>query len=120
MSRKGDVAMPSSFTFDDAHKAAFGAQVLAAPWMQALVLAQAEKGAAFAKSIAPVDTGHFKDSIEADVYIRRIPKLDTPGPGRAVGRVTANDPRADVIEHGTAKTPRHRTLGRSLGVMGQL
>lgn len=112
--------MPSSFTFNHAHKEAFGAQVLAAGWMQELMLAQAQKGAAFAKSIAPVETGHFANSIEADVYVRRLPRIDTPGPGRAVGRVTANDPRAEWIELGTSKTPAHRTLGRSLDVMGQL
>lgn len=115
--------MTARFTFNTEHKIAFGAQVLASDWMQAEMLRRAKLGAAYAESIAPYDESrpageiHYRDTIEADVYVRRIPGLDTPGPGRAVGRVTANHPAADVIEHGTSKTPAHRTLGRSLDVM---
>lgn len=118
--------MASSFTFDTDHKAAFGAQVLAVDWMVQLMLRQAEKGAEHARSIAPYDESrppnelHYVDSIEADVYVRRVPGLDTPGPGRAVGRVTANDAIASIIEHGTRRTPAHRTLGRSLDAMRQM
>jgi hypothetical protein len=118
--------MAASFTFNAEHKAAFGAQVLAAPWMQSIMLSQAEKGAAFAEATAPYDESrppgeiHFKDSFEASVYVRTVPGLDTPGPGRAVGRVTSVDPRADVIENGTLRTPAHHTLRNSLQVMGQV
>ena len=112
--------MPSEFTFTTAHKVQFGAQVLAAPWMQALMLAQAEKGAEYARSIAPRRTGEYAESIEADVYVRTISNLDTPGPGRAVGRVTAGTDHAAIVEHGDGVRPGHRVLGRSLGAMGML
>lgn len=93
---------------------AFGKHVLEAEWMVADMLRRAELGAAAAKATAPKDTTAYTDSIEAEAGIR-------PATGRykrrAVGRVVANDPAAFQIEHGTKKTPAHRTLGSVLPVM---
>lgn len=95
---------------------AFDREVLAAAWMQAEMLRRAQAGAAHAEGIAPRRTGRYADSIGADVYVRRLPGVDGKS-GRAVGRVTATDPAAFQIEHGTKDTPAHRTLGRALDVM---
>ena len=105
--------MPASYRH---FYAAFDREVLAAAWMQAEMLRRAQAGAAFAQGIAPRRTGAYADSIGADVYVRRLPGLDGAS-GRAVGRVTATDPAAFQIEHGTQTSPAHRTLGRALDVM---
>lgn len=87
---------------------AFGKHVLEAEWMVAEMLRRAELGAAAAIAAAPRDTDAYADSISAVAGIR-------PARGRykrrAVGRVVADDPAAFQIEHGTQKTPPHRTLG---------
>lgn len=97
--------MPSSYSHDFQ---AFGRYVLSADWMVADMLARAEAGATAARAAAPRDTTAYADSIEAEAGIR-------PATGRykqrAVGRVIARDPDSFQIEHGTRKTPAHRTLG---------
>jgi hypothetical protein len=121
--------MGATFTFNHDHKVAFGEQVLAADWMADLMLRQAERGAAHARSISPRSDDdspgheHFQDHIEAGVYLRRIPGLDTPGPGRMVGRVSVDVEKvrhAPEVEFGTDRQAGHRPLGRSLDVMKKL
>ena len=76
------------------------------------VLAVAQKGAAFARSIAPVGgvrepdpfAGTFRDSIHAEEITKgRSGKLPA-------ARIVSEDPAAVSIEYGTAKTPEHHTF----------
>lgn len=87
---------------------AFGRHVLEADWMVAEMLRRAQLGEAAAVAAAPRESGAYADSITSEATIR-------PARGRykrrAVGRVIATDPAAFQIEHGTEKTPPHRTLG---------
>jgi hypothetical protein len=60
-----------------------------------------------AKAIAPVDTGAYRDSIEADV--------DFGGPGGEIRGVMFSDIRyAPYLEFGTSDTPTFATLRRAL------
>ena len=115
------MATTSTFKMTQADYDEFDRQVLCAPFMQAEMLRRAKLGAAYAQAIAPRETGEYADSIEADVYVRRIPVLDGRI-GRAVGRVSAGTDHADVVEFGHVipggVQQGHRVLGRSLGVMG--
>lgn len=58
----------------------------------------APKVVAYAKSIAPEDTGDFKDSIHAD---------------KNADRVGSNDPKANMLEWGTVDTPEFATFART-------
>ncbi len=61
----------------------------------------AEKGAAAARSIAPVASGAYRDSIHTD---------DSEG---LPVRIVADDFKAGWIEFGTSDTPKFRVLGRT-------
>lgn len=95
---------------------AFRELVLKAPWMEAEMLARAEKVARRAKEIAPVDEtgphpGRYRDSITASVHIRPGAK------GRAVGVISSDAPEARFIEFGTEKMAARRTLALALDVL---
>jgi hypothetical protein len=110
-----------------AFRRAFEEQVLCAPWMVAEMLKRAEAGAAYARSIAPVRTGAYRDSIQASAGIR--PLIGAGGwtngaanlggySRRAEGQVSAGTDHAAVIEFGDGDAERHRVLGRSMDAMG--
>jgi hypothetical protein len=76
------------------------------------VLDVARKGAAYARSIAPVGgatepdpfAGTFRDSIHAEeITTGRAGKLPA-------ARIVSEDPAAVAIEYGTSKTPEHHTF----------
>lgn len=60
----------------------------------------AEAGAEYAKSIAPVDTGTFRNSITAE-------EVD------GKWAIVSDDPAASYIEYGTEYTPEHATFART-------
>ena len=62
---------------------------------------RAESAAAAAQAIAPVATGAYRDSIEAQAGFAE---------NLAIGRVVAKDFKAGWIEFGTYKWPAHATL----------
>lgn len=97
------------------HKyAAFGKEVLRAPWMEGEMAARAEKIKAAAIALSPVDTGEYIGSFEVSTGIRATGK----GKRRAYGRVTNTSGHAQAVEFGWANTPRHRVLGRAAGTIG--
>lgn len=106
----GDVGV----TLEHDH-AAFSRQVLTAGFMLAAMQARAEAGAQYARSIAPVETGAYRDSIDASAYIRHGDPGDPDGL-RAVGRVEAGTDHAKDVEYGR-DGKGHRVLGRALDAM---
>ncbi len=92
----------------------FGDHVLAAGFMVAEMARRAEVGAEFARGIAPVETGEFKESIKAGADVR-------PSSGRykrrARGYVESDDEKAPWIEFGTHGRQGARVLGRALDAM---
>lgn len=72
----------------------------------ALLRAAAERAQANFQSIAPVETGEWRDSTEVSVGENER--------GFVVGRLSSNHPAALSIEFGTSDTPKHATLRRSL------
>jgi hypothetical protein len=83
--------------------------------MKAAMLVRAEKVKAVAESIAPVDTGgphpgRYKAafSVSSGVQVRKT--------GRAYAEVSNSAPYAFHVEFGTKTTPRHRTLGKAVGL----
>lgn len=66
---------------------------------------KAARIAGVAKSIAPVDTGAFRDSIDSDVV---------RGEAGFEGRVTTDSPYWFYLEYGTSDTPTFATLRRAL------
>lgn len=103
---------------------AFGNQVLQAPWMRAEMAARAERVAEAARAIAPVgdpnsgwydgerSPGLYKASFVTSSGIRRSKTT------RAFGRVTNTAPYASAVEFGFGRTPKYRTLGKSLHAAG--
>jgi hypothetical protein len=107
--------MAAKFTMSKRHYVALSREMLTSDWMRALMLRKAQAGADFARSIAPRDTDHWADSFSASTAVVPSPRGDHGL--MVVGRVTSDDPAGMHIELGTAHTPKHRTLGRSLGAM---
>lgn len=71
---------------------------------------QAEAMRAYAISISPEDTGHYKESFEIDKVER---------PDGLPGRVLKNtDPIANIIEYGTEDTPEFAVLTRTANHFG--
>jgi len=88
--------------------------MLCSPEMQADMRARAERVAARAEATAPYDADskdgtHYRDAFSVESGVRGAGKSR-----RAYGEVVNSDPAAFPIEHGTSKTPKHRTLGRAL------
>lgn len=88
------------------------AEMMASPAMVAGLKEIVDRGKGFARQIAPVRTGKFRDSIESDVVIEH---------GIANGILFSTDWRANVLEkggtHGAAVAPAHHTFGRSVDFM---
>lgn len=102
--------MPQPFRLDYAGMGEFlrGADMLA------MVAQHGEAVKARAEAIAPFDASdpgpHYKDSFELEVAVR-------PGKHpRACATVKNTSDHAFYIEFGNSKTPRHRTLGKALGL----
>jgi hypothetical protein len=95
--------------------AAFGEHVLRADWLVAEMAKRAEKVKATAESIAPVDeTGPHPGRYKAAFGIRSGIR---PGKKRRAFATVYNDsPEAFFVEFGTEHNPRHRTLGKALGI----
>ncbi|BBY43245.1 HK97 gp10 family phage protein [Mycolicibacterium celeriflavum] len=70
-----------------------------------------EEVAETVRSLAPVDTGKFRNSIKA----RKSGRLNgiDKGSGVQVGEVYSDDPAAPFIEHGTGDTPAHAPFLRT-------
>lgn len=68
----------------------------------------AEEAKAKAEGIAPVYTGEYKSAF-----------VVTPGikPDRACVVLRNESPHAMEVEFGAGNTPRHRTLGKAVGVV---
>jgi HK97 gp10 family phage protein len=90
-------------------------QLLRSEEMKAEMLRRAEKVAAAARAIAPVDDGEYKASITASVGIQR------EATERAAGRVEVGVDYAIFVEYGTLQgsatskgSPAQHVLGRAL------
>lgn len=95
---------------------AFDKLVLSAPWMVEEMRVRAERGKAFAESIAPYDAkdrdgDHYRDHFSAEAGVREEPTR------RAYGRLSNDSDVALFVEYGTKNNERHRVLGRSLDAM---
>jgi hypothetical protein len=90
----------------------------ASPELHAVLLAEAERGKEFARSIAPVGTashilksgyvdnpGDYRDSIEATVV---------QGHRRQIGRVSTSDYKRFWIEYGAKHMPKYAVLRKTL------
>lgn len=87
--------------------------MLCSPEMQANMKARADRVAARAEATAPYDPDskdgtHYRDAFSVESGVT------TGKTRRAYGSVVNSDDAAFQIEHGTSKTPKHRTLGRAL------
>jgi hypothetical protein len=106
--------------------AAFGAEVLRAGFMHAEMLARAERVKAAAEAIAPVgdpesgwytggrEPGEYKASFRVSGGVTAYGGAGT----RAFGRVTNVSDHAAAVEYGYGKTPKYRTLGKSMHAAG--
>jgi hypothetical protein len=93
-------------------------QMLRSREMEAEMLRRAEQGKAFAEAIAPFDEHskdgtHYKDAFRVESTTEGGIHHD-----RTEAKLINDDRAAFFVEFGTKTTPRHRTLGRSLDVMG--
>ena len=70
---------------------------------------KAQKGAEFARSIAPVVTGTFRDSIHADGNEIVADPVNSSGEGYGA-----------FVEFGTSDTPAHATLRRAADALKAL
>ena len=70
----------------------------------ALMLGRAKRGAEAARSVAPVRTGAYRDSIKA------VPIVEADGTQGAA--IVAEDWKAGIIELGTSDTPAYAPLRR--------
>lgn len=84
---------------------AFPRLIAAGPQMVAGLHSLAEQKADIARSIAPVLTGAFRDSISAEGGVEG---------GKAVGRVLSDSPYWVYLEFGTSDTPTFATLRKAL------
>lgn len=93
------------------------AELLRSPEMVAQMEAVAERGKAYAESIAPRHTGD---------YASRFSVASSRNGGvhhdRAVAYLINDDPASLSIEYGTGepngtRTPKHRTLGRTIDAL---
>jgi hypothetical protein len=88
------------------------------PELRAVLLAEAERGKEYARSIAPVGTkshvlksgyvdnpGDYRDSIEATVV---------QGHRRQIGRVSTTDYKRFWVEYGAKHMPKHAVLRKTL------
>lgn len=95
---------------------AFREELLNAPWMVEEMRSRAERGKAFAESIAPRDTGEFASSFEVDSGTHGGIHSD-----RAWATLSSNDPAALSKEFGHEAGGRHvegsYTLTKTMDVM---
>ena len=106
--------MGAKYTLDPV---AFRENLLNAEWMVALMHSRAEEGAAFARSIAPVDEesdhpGRYKAGIGVESGRDGGVHHD-----RAYGRVTASAPESRFVEFGTEHNDAHHVLIATLDVL---
>lgn len=92
-------------------------EMLNAPWMVAEMVRRAEKGKAFAETIAPVDQtgphpGRYKAAFRVEGKVGGGTRHN-----RAAGRLINDAPEAVFVEYGTANNPAHHVLLRSLDEM---
>lgn len=90
-------------------------EMLKADWMGEEMLRRAEVGKAYAEATAPFDPDdrdgdHYRDHF----FVRRGQRKD-----RASAELVNDHEAAVQIEFGTGDTPKHRTLGKALDVMGK-
>lgn len=83
--------------------------------VKAMLVARAEKVKAQAEATAPVDEtgphpGRYKASfsVSSGVQVHKT--------GRAYAEVSNDAPEAFFVEFGTRHNPRHRTLGKAVGL----
>lgn len=84
--------------------------LMTGPKMVALMVAHAEPVKTVAEGISPVETGEYKGAFDIESGV-----VDEHGL-RAYADVVNNSPHAQHVEWGDGNTPRHRVLGRALGV----
>lgn len=94
--------------------AAFGAEVLRAPWMAASMNARATAILAMALSISPVDSGEYIDSFEITSGVSSFGGKGT----RVYARLTNTSGHAAAVEFGLGRVPKYRVLGRSMHMGG--
>lgn len=95
-------------------------EMLRSDFMVEVMRVQAERVKAVAEAIAPVGSeadgdkhpGLYKSSFRVESGVREGKKP------RAVGRVVNDAPYAFHVEFGSKDTPKHRTLGKALGIVG--
>lgn len=88
-------------------------EMLRADFMQAEMMDRARKGKEYAEATAPYDehgeSPHYKEQFRVEAALRE---------DRARALLVNDDPDALWIELGTRDTPKHRTLGKALDIMG--
>lgn len=78
-------------------------KLMTSPEMLAMLMARAEDGAAFARGIAPRESGEYADGIETRGVRRGGPRKN-----RAEARIVA------TVDYSTSVEVRHRVLGRTV------
>lgn len=82
--------------------------------IKAAMLTRAEKVKAAAEAMAPFDASdpapHYKDCFEVEVGVQ------THKTARAYAEVKNTSAHAFYVEFGTRNNPRHRTLGKAVGL----
>src|SRR4051812_7768685 len=84
-------------------------EIQRSPAMAAFLKTHVEAAAEYARSIAPVESGDYRDGIEADVGV--------VGP-LAEGRIIGNDWKTIWIEKGTSERAAHAVLRRAADSAG--
>lgn len=82
-------------------------ELLKGPEAEAMLLAVMEERKGVAEAISPERTGHYKASFAVEPGVK---------PDRACAVLRNDADYAIDVEFGAKNTPRHRVLGRALGV----
>lgn len=88
------------------------AAYLRSPEVRELVVAAAERGAEFARRIAPHETGEYAEGIHAGDGGLGGRRHD-----RHVGLIVATAPHSAAVEFGNAHVPAQHVLGRTLAMI---
>ena len=88
------------------------AEILVGAPMVAKMAEVAEEIKTVAIALSPEETGLYRSSFVVHSGVKFLPGLDV----RAYAEVENTAPYALHVEYGDGNTPRHRVLGRALGV----
>lgn len=96
----------------------FSRHVLASPSMRAHSLARGQAGASLARQLAPVETGEYRESIEARAELRHGQTgFDDGHYGRQVAVVEAGTDHAKEIEYGNRDQAGRHVMATSMAML---